>query len=101
LQKLTIEEQKAYTETVADTYRSLADLLLSQGRILEAQQVLELLKVQELRNFTRDTRAGGENSGIATNPTEAEILKIHGTLIALGRRLKNVKKRNVQKKVNF
>jgi CHAT domain-containing protein len=87
LQKLTIEEQKAYTETVADTYRSLADLLLSQGRILEAQQVLELLKVQELRNFTRDTRAGGENSGIATNPTEAEILKIHGTLIALGRKI--------------
>jgi tetratricopeptide (TPR) repeat protein len=68
LQKLTIEEQKAYTETVADTYRSLADLLLSQGRILEAQQVLELLKVQELRNFTRDTRAGGENSGIASEP---------------------------------
>jgi len=91
LQKLTIEEQKAYTETVADTYRSLADLLLSQGRILEAQQVLELLKVQELRNFTRDTRAGGENSGIAANPTEAEILKIHGTLIALGRKIEECK----------
>ncbi len=87
LQKLTIEEQKAYTETVADTYRSLADLLLSQGRILEAQQVLELLKVQELRNFTQDTRAGGETPGIATNPTEAEILKIYGTLIALGRKI--------------
>jgi CHAT domain-containing protein/Tfp pilus assembly protein PilF len=87
LQKLTIEEQKAYTETVASTYRSLADLLLSQGRILEAQQVLELLKVQELRNFTRDTRAGGENAGIATNPSEGEILKIHGTLIALGRKI--------------
>jgi CHAT domain-containing protein/Tfp pilus assembly protein PilF len=88
LQKLTIEEQKAYTETVADTYRSLADLLLSQGRILEAQQVLELLKVQELRNFTKDTRAGGEETaGIATNPTEAEILKIHGTLITLGRKI--------------
>jgi tetratricopeptide (TPR) repeat protein len=87
LRKLTIEEQKAYTETVASTYRSLADLLLSQGRILEAQQVLELLKVQELRDFTKDTRAGGENSGIATNPTEAEILKIHGTLIALGRKI--------------
>src|SRR5919199_1022551 len=87
LQKLTIEEQKAYTETVADTYRSLADLLLSQGRILEAQQVLELLKVQELRNFTKNTRAGGENSGITTNSNESEILKIHGTLITLGRKI--------------
>jgi CHAT domain-containing protein/tetratricopeptide (TPR) repeat protein len=87
LRRLTIEEQKAYTETVASTYRSLADLLLSQGRILEAQQVLELLKVQELRDFTRDTRAGGETPGIATNPTEAEIMKLHGTLIALGRKI--------------
>ncbi len=88
LNTLTIEEQKAYTETVADTYRRLADLLLSQGRILEAQQVLELLKVQELRNFTKDTRAGGEEAtGIATNPTEAEILSTHGSLIALGRKI--------------
>jgi CHAT domain-containing protein/Tfp pilus assembly protein PilF len=87
LQTLTIEEQKTYTETVADSYRSLADLLLSQGRILEAQHVLELLKVQELRDFTRDSRAGGETPGIATNRTEAEILKIHGTLIALGREI--------------
>ncbi|HBE21145.1 MAG TPA: hypothetical protein DEG17_11955, partial [Cyanobacteria bacterium UBA11149] len=89
LNTLTIEEQKSYTETVADTYRRLADLLLSQGRILEGQQVLELLKVQELRNFTRDTRAGGENSGISTNPTETEILKIHGSLIALGQKIEN------------
>ncbi|NET55239.1 MAG: tetratricopeptide repeat protein [Symploca sp. SIO2E6] len=88
LNTLTIEEQKAYTETVADTYRRLADLLLSQGRILEAQQVLELLKVQELRNFTKDTRAGGEETtGITTNPTEAEILSTHGSLIALGRKI--------------
>ncbi|GAB4203940.1 MAG: hypothetical protein Fur006_58650 [Coleofasciculaceae cyanobacterium] len=87
LQVLTQEQQESYTKTVADTYRRLADLLLSQGRILEAQQVLELLKVQELRNFTRDTRAGGETPGIATNLTETEILKIHGTLITLGRKI--------------
>ncbi|NET62266.1 MAG: tetratricopeptide repeat protein, partial [Symploca sp. SIO2E6] len=88
LNDLSQEEQKAYTETVADTYRRLANLLLSQGRILEAQQVLELLKVQELRNFTKDTRAGGEETtGIITNPTEAEILSTHGSLIALGRKI--------------
>jgi len=88
LNTLTIEEQKAYTATVADTYRRLADLLLSQGRILEAQQVLELLKVQELRNFTKDTRAGSEETtSITTNPTEAQILSTHGSLIALGRKI--------------
>lgn len=88
LRVLPQEQQETYTKTVADTYRSLADLLLSQGRILEAQQVLELLKVQELRDFTKDTRTGGERTfGIATNSTESEILKIHGTLIALGRKI--------------
>ncbi len=98
LRELTLEEQKVYTETVASTYRSLADLLLSQGRILEAQQVLELLKVQELRDFTRDTRAGGETPGIATKPTEAELLKIHGTLITLGRKIEECQKTQCEQK---
>ena len=55
--------QESYTQTVAGTYRTLADLPLSQGRVLEAQQVLELLKIQELRDYTRDTRAGGTTNG--------------------------------------
>ncbi|HEY9707177.1 MAG TPA: CHAT domain-containing protein, partial [Oculatellaceae cyanobacterium] len=71
-------------ETTADTYRELADLLLSQGRILEAQQVLELLKVQEIRDFTR-TR--GKSSEIALNPTEERIKQNNGSLIALGQQI--------------
>jgi len=66
LQKLTIEEQKAYTQTVADTYRSLADLLLSQGRILEAQQVLELLKVSACETALGETgQDGTEITGLS------------------------------------
>ena len=45
---LSPEEQKSYLSTVEDTYRNLADLLMSQGRTLEAQEVLELLKIQEI-----------------------------------------------------
>jgi len=70
-----------------DIYRELAELLLSQGRILEAQQVLELLKVQELRDFTRDTRAGDENSQVALNQTEEQIKKENGSLIAFGQKI--------------
>ncbi|HEY9671719.1 MAG TPA: tetratricopeptide repeat protein, partial [Waterburya sp.] len=44
-------EQASYTKTVAGTYRQLANLLLKQNRVLEAQQVLDLLKVQEVRNY--------------------------------------------------
>jgi tetratricopeptide (TPR) repeat protein len=78
------ELRQSYTDTIADTYRSLADLLLAQGRILEAQQVLELLKVEEIRTFTRNRDAGGKTDGIATNPSETKVLNSHGSLIALG-----------------
>ena len=44
------DNQTTFTAAVEDTYRKLADLLLQQDRILEAQQVLDLLKVQELDN---------------------------------------------------
>jgi CHAT domain-containing protein/tetratricopeptide (TPR) repeat protein len=87
LRKLPRDQQESYTQTVADTYRSLADLLLSQGRVLEAQQVLELLKIQELRDFTRNARAGGETAGIALSRIEEDILKKYGTLIAFGLKL--------------
>ncbi|WP_242046810.1 CHAT domain-containing protein [Calothrix parietina] len=87
IRTLPREQQESYTQTVADTYRRLADLLLSQGRLLEAQQVLELLKIQELRDFTRNARAGGETSGIALARIEEEILNKYGTLIVFGQQV--------------
>jgi len=51
IKKLPREVQEIYTSSVAGTYRNLADLLLSQGRIREAQSILELLKVQEVRSY--------------------------------------------------
>jgi CHAT domain-containing protein/tetratricopeptide (TPR) repeat protein len=73
LQTLPLAEQKTYTETVAGTYRSLADLLIQQGRLPEAQAVLELLKLRELRDFTRD--AGIDSPGINLANVEATALK--------------------------
>ncbi|WP_375492916.1 CHAT domain-containing protein [uncultured Nostoc sp.] len=87
IRTLPREQQESYTQTVADTYRRLADLLLSQGRLLEAQQVLELLKIQELRDFTRNARAGGKTSGIALARIEEEILNKYGTLIVFGQQV--------------
>lgn len=73
LRRLTLEEQKAYAESVAGTYRALADLLIQQGRLSEAQAVLELLKLSELREFTRD--AGIQSSGISLAKVEEAALK--------------------------
>ena len=49
-------QQQTYTDSIDGNYRKLADLLLQQGRILEAQQVLDLLKVQELDEYLRGVR---------------------------------------------
>ena len=43
--------QESYTLSVSPTYRVLADLLLQQNRIIEAMQVLDRLKVQDLQDF--------------------------------------------------
>lgn len=87
LKVLELEQQQSYTNTIEDIYRALADLLLSQGRVLEAQQVLELLKVEELRRFQEENIRSEVGSGIATNSLEFQALKAHKTLIALGRQV--------------
>lgn len=92
---LPSELQKSFLQSVqfdldrtqpTDAYRELADLLLSQGRILEAQEVLELLKVQELRDFTHNRRAG-DKLEVQFNDTETQIKREHGTLIAFGQKV--------------
>ena len=56
IRKLDKDIQKSYLNTVEFSYRQLADLLLKQGRIMEALQVLDLLKVQELQDFFKDVK---------------------------------------------
>ncbi|MEP0855558.1 tetratricopeptide repeat protein [Trichocoleus sp. DQ-U1] len=71
---LSKEQQQSYTESIAYTYRNLADLLLKQDRILEAQRVLDLLKVQELEDYLNNVR-GSDNSaqGIASRAPEQQL----------------------------
>lgn len=56
IQELPQELQQSYARKVSDLYRRLADLLLQQDRVLEAQQVLDLLKVQELDDYLQNVR---------------------------------------------
>ena len=73
--KLDRDLQNSYTESVAGTYRQLADLLIQQGRLSEAQAVLELLKLQELREFTRDAKLGIDSPGISISEIEKSTLQ--------------------------
>ena len=71
----------------SDIYRQLADLLSSQGRNAEAQQVLELLALQNLNDFTRQTRGNAKVTDIELSSAEKQIINKHGTLIAFGKQL--------------
>ncbi len=61
LSELEAGLQSSFLSGVEKYYKRLSDLLIAQGRLPEAQQVLELLKQQELYDFVRrdaDTAAG-------------------------------------------
>jgi CHAT domain-containing protein len=75
----------------ADVYRELADLLISQGRIDEAQQVLELLKIQELDDLIPGKRSTNRLTELALNPVEQEIQTKYSNLIVFGQKVKNCK----------
>lgn len=85
LKSLPVDLQKSFLEATidfkgikaSDIYRQLADQLLSQGQILEAQQVLELLKIQEIQEFDRTTRAKISETGklLELSPSERKIIE--------------------------
>ena len=78
----------------SDIYRELANLLITQGRLGEAQQVLELLKVQELNEFAKGTRSETLGSQVGFNETEKQLVKDYGSVIAFGNQLEDCKSAN-------
>jgi CHAT domain-containing protein len=62
--------QDSFTKSVEFKYRNLSDMLIEQGRIVEAQQVLKLLKDQELLNFLNQRSTTSEK--INLTPIEAK-----------------------------
>jgi CHAT domain-containing protein len=81
------EQRQSYTDTVAYRYRTLADLLITQGRIAEAQQVLELLKLEELREFTRNARIREAPTLLTLNDYEKQMIEKMGSVTEYGRQL--------------
>ncbi len=97
LRKLPREQQASYTQTVADSYRALASLLLEKNRVMEALQILDLLKVQELQDYVRNVQ-GNERTvkGIELFPQEQKIIQdytaIQAPVIRLGAELADLRK---------
>jgi hypothetical protein len=62
---LAEESRKSFLESNQDTYRRLADVLIREGRLIEAQQVLNLLKEQEFFDYVRRNERAAGASGRA------------------------------------
>jgi len=83
--------RKTYLSTIEDSYRDLAEILIEQGRIAEAEEVLGMLKEEEVFAFQRrddkvarellltSTLTGGERLAVAEYEKIAERI----TAIAL------------------
>ena len=82
IKTLEKESQQSYLKSHEDIYRKLADLLISQGRLAEAEKVLELLKEEE---FNRILHRGIRLSdpSLSYTKSEAEATNINDQLAQL------------------
>ncbi len=78
INSLARQEQKLYADTIAPVYRRLADLLLQQDRVIEAQQVLDLLKVQEADDYLKNVRGNEQTAkGVEYQPVERQMIALN------------------------
>ena len=97
IKKISKEEQLSYRNTVIDGYRRLADLLLEKDRVMEALQVLDLLKVQDLQDFLKDVKGNDRTAiGVEMLPQEQKFLDEFNTIqdraVKLGGELTELRK---------
>jgi CHAT domain-containing protein/Tfp pilus assembly protein PilF len=77
IQGLAQELQKSYLKQVERPYRLLSELLIKEGRIAEAEAVLEMLKEEEYFQFVRrdDGVASALLKRVGLNEIEAQAIK--------------------------
>ncbi len=83
------EAQQGFLKSKTADYRELAGLLISGGRLPEAQQVMDLLKAREYSEFTQlRGDAGSATNPVALTPAEEksnqEYERITGEITAVG-----------------
>jgi len=75
--------QQSFLKSKEDNYRELAELLISVGRLPEAQQVLDLLKAEEYSEFTqRRGDTGSNTSAVALTLREEKSNKEYENITA-------------------
>jgi len=96
--KIGIEEQKSFFSDKDWYYETVADMLIQEGRIPEAQQIIAMLKEEEYFDFIlRD--AGSDTRKTRATNTQREALwanrytEISSQLVALGSELDKLNRR--------
>jgi CHAT domain-containing protein len=82
------EAQEAFVSAaeVNAVYRSLADLLIGEGRLAEAQQILAMLKEQEFYDFTeRSSDSDPRKTTAAMNAPEKELDDLNNKDVTLSK----------------
>ena len=70
------ESQQSFVKSKEDIYRTLADLLISQGRLPEAEQVIRMLKEEEYFEYIRrDESNSSKAKKAALTPEESALEK--------------------------
>ena len=105
IEGLPPELQNSFLDTVvdfqgtktADIYRELAELLISQGRQAEARQVLDLLKIQEIRDYA-EGKTDTTKPQVPLTDKEQEIKTKSESIIALSRQISECEKTDCKEK---
>ena len=82
LHALPTQEQQSFLQSNADYYRKLAGMLIEDGRLPEAQEVLDFLKLEEYSEYSR--HRGAPDSGSKTvsfTHDEKDALQASDTLL--------------------
>jgi tetratricopeptide (TPR) repeat protein/CHAT domain-containing protein len=67
MQGLDKELQRSFLSVHADEYHTLADLLISENRLPEAQQVLSMMKQKQFEQFTRREASSASGEQVSSN----------------------------------
>ena len=82
IKSLDKQSQQSYLKSHEDAYRKLADLLISQGRLAEAEKVLELRKEEEFNQIARRNGLSDPTVGYSGSETEAANINDQLALLA-------------------
>jgi CHAT domain-containing protein len=75
IRSLDAESQRSFLKSKEETYRTLADLLIAQGRLPEAEQVIRMLKEEEYFEFIRRDQSNAPQADKAQLTAEEQALE--------------------------